>query len=184
MVRLYHPDKSTDIPAEAAHSRFRAITAAYDTLRGKKASGSADDGVDVDGNNANVDLRYQTTAAWRAAHRKRQQELYSTGAADEKWKDRIILFGLVAVGGLAWWLVCDRVLTDWLVGWVVTRWQTVAFVIANTMTTRKEALAEALNRTRQFEDHRFQERMEQQEALKKQQHRARMEEESRLSADS
>lgn len=48
--------------------------------------------------NPSVDLRYQTTAAWRAAHRRRQQELYSTGAVDDKWKDRIILFGVVSVG--------------------------------------------------------------------------------------
>ena len=95
LVRLYHPDKASDVPPDIAHARFQAITHAYDALRGKVASGSADDGSP---SNPSVDLRYQTTAAWRAAHRRRQQELYSSGAVDDKWKDRIILFGVISVG--------------------------------------------------------------------------------------
>ncbi|KAF6763197.1 hypothetical protein DFP72DRAFT_526671 [Ephemerocybe angulata] len=152
LVRIYHPDKATDLAAEDAHARFRAITSAYDILRGKRTGGIGEDGVDG-GINANVDLRYQTTAAWRAAHRKRQQELYSSGAADEKWKDRIILFGVVS---------------------------TIVFVVANTFTTRKEAMAEALSRTRGVNEYRFSE--QQQARLRQQQDRARAEEESRLSA--
>ncbi|KAJ3539410.1 hypothetical protein NMY22_g4749 [Coprinellus aureogranulatus] len=143
LVRLYHPDKATDIPAEAAHARFRSITNAYDILRGKKASGTEE----APAGNPSVDLRYQTTAAWRAAHRKRQKDLYSTGAVDDKWKDRIILFGVLS---------------------------TIVFVLVNTATTRREVLADVLNRPRVDGKYRFpEERVKQIQAV----------EDARLSAE-
>jgi hypothetical protein len=93
LVRLYHPDKaSTTVPPEVAHERFQAITTAYDILRGKKsypgASGSSSSGVE--------DRSYHTTAAYRAA-RRRRQELYASGAVDDRWKDRMFLGLAVAV---------------------------------------------------------------------------------------
>jgi hypothetical protein len=111
LVRLYHPDKASDVPPDIAHARFQAITHAYDSLRGKVASGSTDDGSP---SNPSVDLRYQTTAAWRAAHRRRQQELYSSGAVDDKWKDRIILFGVVSVGVWSWFRRNGSAMLSWL----------------------------------------------------------------------
>ncbi|EAU91107.2 hypothetical protein CC1G_03275 [Coprinopsis cinerea okayama7 len=111
LVRLYHPDKASDVPADVAHHRFQVITHAYDVLRGKKASGT----VDGDQANPSVDLRYQTTAAWRTMHRRRTEELYKSGAADDKWKDRLIVAGVIG---------------------------TILFVITNTMTTRREVMAE------------------------------------------
>lgn len=92
LVRIYHPDKASDVVSlEVARERFQAITAAYDILRGKKpykgASGSSS-GLE--------DRSYQTTAAYRAA-RRRRQELYSSGAVDDRWKDRIFLGLVVAV---------------------------------------------------------------------------------------
>lgn len=77
---------------DVAHARFRAITAAYDTLRGKTPSASADNGFTASAQ----DRSYQTTAAWRAA-RQRRQELYTSGAVDDSWKDGIILGGAVLV---------------------------------------------------------------------------------------
>ncbi|KAG5643600.1 hypothetical protein DXG03_000608 [Asterophora parasitica] len=87
LVRIYHPDKvgAGSLSAEAAHARFQSITAAYDALRGKTPL--------VDSPQTAQDTRYPTTAAWRA--RSRRQELYA--GKDERWKDRVILFGVVAV---------------------------------------------------------------------------------------
>ncbi|TFK25232.1 DnaJ-domain-containing protein [Coprinopsis marcescibilis] len=116
LVRLYHPDKPSPVSADIAHQRFQQITNAYDILRGKKASGT----IEPDGSNPSVDLRYQTTAAWRTMHKRRSQELYRSGAADEKWKDRIILAGVIG---------------------------TILFVIHNTWTTRREVMQEAYGRT-------------------------------------
>lgn len=93
LVRLYHPDKASDVSPDVAHQRFQVITHSYDVLRGKKASGT----VDHEQVNPSVDLRYQTTAAWRARHRRRSEELYKSGAADDKWKDRLILAGVIGV---------------------------------------------------------------------------------------
>jgi len=92
LVRIYHPDKTSGVVSlEVARERFQAITAAYDILRGKKpcqgASGSST-GLE--------DRSYQTTAAYRAA-RRRRQELYSSGAVDDRWKDRIFLGLVIAV---------------------------------------------------------------------------------------
>ncbi|KAJ3576747.1 hypothetical protein NP233_g210 [Leucocoprinus birnbaumii] len=86
LVRIYHPDKASNtVSPEIAHERFQAITTAYDILRGRKphlASRPTSSGVE--------DRSYQTTAAYRAA-RRRRQELYSSGAIDDRWKDRIFL---------------------------------------------------------------------------------------------
>lgn len=97
LVRIYHPDKaSSSVPPDLAHERFQAITTAYDILRGKKpypgASTSGASGVE--------DRSYQTTAAYRAA-RRRRQELYSSGAVDDRWKDRIFLGLAFAVSWFA-----------------------------------------------------------------------------------
>ncbi|EKM80581.1 hypothetical protein AGABI1DRAFT_36986 [Agaricus bisporus var. burnettii JB137-S8] len=98
LVRIYHPDKaSSSIHPDIAHERFQAITTAYDILRGKKASGFS-------GHSNPQDLSYQTTAAYRAA-RKRRQELYSSGAVDHRWKDRIFI-GLVLAVSIVCILVC------------------------------------------------------------------------------
>ncbi|CAA7261766.1 unnamed protein product [Cyclocybe aegerita] len=114
LVRLYHPDKPCGVSPEIAHERFQAISAAYDVLRGKKLDDT------LAGESGSTDTRYQTTAAYRAMRRKRQ-ELYDSGAVDDSRKDKIILFGVFA---------------------------TILIVIVNTATTRREALAEAVARSR------------------------------------
>ncbi|KAF9449172.1 DnaJ-domain-containing protein [Macrolepiota fuliginosa MF-IS2] len=94
LVRIYHPDKaSSSVSPDLAHERFQAITTAYDVLRGKKPHlGTAPGASGVE------DRSYQTTAAYRAA-RRRRQELYSSGAVDDRWKDRIFLgLALTTVG--------------------------------------------------------------------------------------
>jgi len=93
LVRLYHPDKpGLSVSPEVAHAQFQAITAAYDVLRGKTPPGSAPS---PSGSRA-TDTTYGTTAAWRAV-RQRRQELYNSGAADDSWKDKIIILGVVGV---------------------------------------------------------------------------------------
>ncbi|KAF9529264.1 hypothetical protein CPB83DRAFT_790312 [Crepidotus variabilis] len=122
LVRLYHPDKAglaaagSTSTADEAHARFQAITAAYDSLRGKTPlkEGSGDS------TSSTIDRRYQTTAAYRTMQRKRQ-ELYNTGAIDDSHLDKILIAGVVG---------------------------TVLFVIFHTLTMRREAMAEAVARTR------------------------------------
>ncbi|GLB37154.1 putative dnaJ molecular chaperone homology domain [Lyophyllum shimeji] len=112
LVRVYHPDKAgSDVSSEIAHARFQSITKAYDALRRRApltTSGSS---------SPSQDTRYPTAAAWRA--RSRQQELYA--GKDERWKDRVILFGVVA---------------------------TVVTVVAQVFSMRRQALAEAVARNR------------------------------------
>ena len=94
LVRLYHPDKpGLPVSPEVAHAQFQAITAAYDVLRGKPLPG----GPPSPSGSKAADTTYRSTAAWRAA-RQRRQELYNSGAADESWKDKIIILGVVGVG--------------------------------------------------------------------------------------
>lgn len=92
LVRIYHPDKVGGVvPLEIARERFQTITTAYDILRGEKSrTGNS-------GPSSGLENRsYQTTAAYRAA-RRRRQELYSSGVVDDRWKDRIFLGLAVAV---------------------------------------------------------------------------------------
>ncbi|KAF9010657.1 hypothetical protein BDQ17DRAFT_1234601, partial [Cyathus striatus] len=118
LVRLYHPDKAgSSLSAEIAHARFQSITAAYDALRGKTPFTS--DGL-ATAQGSYQDRSYQTTAAFRAAQRRRQ-ELYSKGAADDSWKDKIILFGVIS---------------------------TILIVIAQTVNTRHETLAQVYAKKR------------------------------------
>ncbi|KAK7472864.1 hypothetical protein VKT23_000972 [Stygiomarasmius scandens] len=117
LVRIYHPDKAdTSIPPQQAHSRFQSISNAYNALRGKSSS---QDSVSP----AHRDPNYATTAARRAMHLRRHRELYEAGAIDDRWKDRIIVFGIVA---------------------------TIAAFVAQTAMTRNEALEEVLYRSRQI----------------------------------
>ncbi|KAF8160658.1 hypothetical protein B0H34DRAFT_697557 [Crassisporium funariophilum] len=123
LVLLYHPDKvGSSASSDVAHARFQAITAAYDKLRKKTPLDGSPLGP---GGPFSVDTRYQTTAAWRAM-RRRRQELYASGAVDDGKKDKLILVGVV---------------------------MTVFIVIIQTATTRREALADAVVRTRQLAAH-------------------------------
>lgn len=91
-------------------------------LRDKTPSGSA---LSPSGAKA-ADSTYRSTAAWRAT-RQRRQELYNSGAADESWKDKIIILGVVG---------------------------TILIVVYETTTTRREAMAEAVARSRNYGVHR------------------------------
>ncbi|THU87713.1 hypothetical protein K435DRAFT_848877 [Dendrothele bispora CBS 962.96] len=122
LVRIYHPDKTdSSIPPHQAHSRFQSISNAYNTLRGKPSSPS--NSADPD-SQAYRDPNYATTAARRAMHLRRHRELYEGGAVDDRWKDRIIIFGIVTA---------------------------VAVFVAQTALTRNEALEEVLYRSRQIQ---------------------------------
>ena len=90
LVRLYHPDKiGTSTSSDIAHTRFQAITAAYDVLRGKAPD-------NVSGISGSANVPYQTTASWRAM-RKRRQELYDSGPVNDGTNDNLIIIGVVAV---------------------------------------------------------------------------------------
>ncbi|KAL9711491.1 hypothetical protein Ac2012v2_004562 [Leucoagaricus gongylophorus] len=120
LVRIYHPDKVGGVvPLEIARERFQTITTAYDILRGEKSrTGNS-------GPSSGLENRsYQTTAAYRAA-RRRRQELYSSGVVDDRWKDRIFLGLAVA---------------------------TVAMFILQISTTRREVMADVMMNPRQTGD--------------------------------
>ncbi|KDR75059.1 hypothetical protein GALMADRAFT_69917 [Galerina marginata CBS 339.88] len=118
LVRHYHPDKvgeSTD--SSTALARFRAITAAYDTLRGKTPHNH-----NASTGSSNLEARYRTTAAYRAMRQKRQ-ELYESGAVDDTRTDKLLIAGVIF---------------------------TIVFVLYHTLTTRRAALADAMDRSRRF----------------------------------
>ncbi|KAF9050279.1 hypothetical protein BJ165DRAFT_1525540 [Panaeolus papilionaceus] len=134
LVRIYHPDKlGPSADAEAAHARFQSISFAYDSLRGKTPL----PGVAGSTTPSATKTPYQKTTAY--AHlRKRQQDLYSSGAADESWKDRLILAGVVL---------------------------TVVIVMAQTAITRRGVLKEAMVNSRQLADDERQRKLRVEEAL-------------------
>ncbi|KAI0630460.1 hypothetical protein C8Q77DRAFT_1133143 [Trametes polyzona] len=98
LVRIHHPDSpfGRDLSPALRHSRFQSITAAYDILRGK--SNGAHGPVDI--YRAELERRRRARAAYeasRARPRPSPQEWPAT--ADDRWKDRIILFvGILALG--------------------------------------------------------------------------------------
>lgn len=103
-MRLYHPDKiGVSASSDLAHARFQAITAAYDILRRK--SSALDDPLSSS-SSASPTARYQTTAAYRAM-RKKRQELYNSGPVDDSRKDKIIIFGVIMVFFFVWISFCE-----------------------------------------------------------------------------
>ncbi|KAG5637983.1 hypothetical protein H0H81_002344 [Sphagnurus paluster] len=118
LVRIYHPDKvDPSVSPESAHARFQLITFAYDALRGKTP---VDDSATPKA--PAQDFRHPTTAA-----RSRHHELYA--GKDDRWKDRVILAGVVA---------------------------TVGILVAQIFSTRRQAMAEAAARSRHLDDQRRQ----------------------------
>nr|VWP01883.1 Polygalacturonase (PG) (EC (Pectinase) [Ganoderma boninense] len=104
LVRVHHPDApyGRDLSPAIRRSRFQAITAAYDTLRGKRGSG-ADGPVDI--YREEILRRKRAWAAHEEARRRSghpwedQQGQKWKASADDRWKDRIILIiGIMALG--------------------------------------------------------------------------------------
>jgi len=96
LVRLYHPDKvGTSTSSDIAHTRFQAITAAYDILTGKAPSNTSEAS-----GSGSVNVPFQTTASWRAM-RKRRQELYDSGPINDGKSDNLIIIGVVATVAIA-----------------------------------------------------------------------------------
>ncbi|KAH9893608.1 hypothetical protein C8Q73DRAFT_648190 [Cubamyces lactineus] len=98
LVRIHHPDSpfGRDISPAIRRSRFQAITAAYDTLRGKTSGSNGP----IDVYRAELERRRRARAAYEASRRRAgaQAEVW-TASADDRWKDRIILFvGIMALG--------------------------------------------------------------------------------------
>jgi len=107
LVRIYHPDSpvSRALPPEITDGRFQSIAKAYDALRGRKS-------VIPGAIQSHSDVQRTTSDPWRARQSRRLD--LDTGG-DDRWKDRIILFGVIF---------------------------TIAGFVAQTMVTRREALVE------------------------------------------
>ncbi|TFK83614.1 hypothetical protein K466DRAFT_554769 [Polyporus arcularius HHB13444] len=105
LVRVHHPDSShgRDLSPLVRRHRFQAITAAYDVLRGRKSAASMNGPGDI--YRQEIERRRRAQAAY-AASRMRSEHAYQhpsgaqwSASADDRWKDRIILFvGLMALG--------------------------------------------------------------------------------------
>ncbi|KAF8210115.1 hypothetical protein K438DRAFT_1959397 [Mycena galopus ATCC 62051] len=86
LVKIHHPDKvDQSVPSGVAHARFQAITSAYNALRTNSVSSAGHDRAEA------------PTPAARAMY-KRSRNLYSgPQLADDSWKDRIIVAGVIFV---------------------------------------------------------------------------------------
>ncbi|KAJ7096427.1 hypothetical protein C8R44DRAFT_644016 [Mycena epipterygia] len=84
LVRIYHPDKvDPSIPPDVVHARFQAIATAYNALRADLPSSGQDK------------AHTAATPTARAMY-KRSRNLYSgPQLADESWKDRLIVAGVI-----------------------------------------------------------------------------------------
>ncbi|KAI0764751.1 hypothetical protein C8Q74DRAFT_1283706 [Fomes fomentarius] len=105
LVRVHHPDAPNgyNLSPEVRRSRFQAITAAYDTLRGKWSGGSSNSADDI--YRQELDRRRRARAAYEASLGRGTFSYEQTpgktweASADDRWKDRIILFiGIMALG--------------------------------------------------------------------------------------
>ncbi|KIJ96936.1 hypothetical protein K443DRAFT_106389, partial [Laccaria amethystina LaAM-08-1] len=74
------------------HAHFQAITEAYDVLKGKTSQSRA---LSLSDSQA-LDTTYRSRAAWRTMRQSRQ-ELYKSGAANESWKDTVIILGVAGM---------------------------------------------------------------------------------------
>jgi hypothetical protein len=85
LVKIYHPDKmDPSVPSDVAHARFQAIATAYGALSANSS---------VPG-----DRPIQNATPTARAMYKRSRNLYSgPQLADESWKDRIMVAGLIFV---------------------------------------------------------------------------------------
>ncbi|RDB27689.1 hypothetical protein Hypma_003253 [Hypsizygus marmoreus] len=91
LVRCHHPDSAqcrSLAPAER-HARFQSITAAYDVLRGKPSGLAPSDPYreEVLRRKQYYQAHYSRRAEYARSHRTEW-----TASADDRWKDRIILF--------------------------------------------------------------------------------------------
>ncbi|KAK7057256.1 flavin carrier protein 2 [Favolaschia claudopus] len=123
LVRKYHPDKvDSSVPSHIAHARFQAITAAYNALRTNPSASSGHDRTET------------PTPAARAMY-KRRRNLYSgPQLADDTWKDRIIVAGVIFVFSLLLLLNSDD-------SWAT---QTAFCFIAQAAMTRHALLQDAM----------------------------------------
>ncbi|KAA1472887.1 hypothetical protein DENSPDRAFT_839258 [Dentipellis sp. KUC8613] len=96
LVRIYHPDSPVArvYPPEVSQARFHAISAAYDTLRGRKPGAVADEA----GSSRRHDFHDLSNAVWRARQRQKAEKL-SVGR-DDRWKDSIIFGAIFLAGGV------------------------------------------------------------------------------------
>ncbi|KAK7691897.1 hypothetical protein QCA50_005302 [Cerrena zonata] len=120
LVRIYHPDSIVNraVAPEIAQARFQSISAAYDVLRGKRRA--AGSLADPEDPTPGVvhDYHRLSTAMWRAKQRRRAD--LSLGI-DERWKERLF-FGAILL--------------------------TIGAFVAQTYSTRRQAIASAMENPR------------------------------------
>ncbi|KAF8075290.1 hypothetical protein FPV67DRAFT_1408319 [Lyophyllum atratum] len=101
LVRCHHPDSThcRSLTPSERHARFQAITAAYDTLRGKPTSATYDPYMEEVMRRKQY---YQAHYARRAQYARPQRAEWHA-SADDRWKDRVILLVgiLTLAAGLA-----------------------------------------------------------------------------------
>ncbi|KAI0362232.1 hypothetical protein OH77DRAFT_1388338 [Trametes cingulata] len=101
LVRIHHPDSpfGGDLSPAVRRARFQSITAAYDILRGRTNGSNGP----VDIYRAELERRRRARAAYEASRSYTNPQAHDWSAsADDRWKDRIILF----VGILVRLLLC------------------------------------------------------------------------------
>ena len=97
-MRVHHPDSPSgrDLSPAIRRSRFQAITAAYDSLRGKRSGSGSHGPTDI--YRQELERRRRARAAYEASRNgggfayERHPDQTWTASADDRWKDRIILF--------------------------------------------------------------------------------------------
>ncbi|KAE9409692.1 hypothetical protein BT96DRAFT_970027 [Gymnopus androsaceus JB14] len=105
LVRIYHPDKvGASMSSEAAHARFQAITAAYDSLRkggriGLKNAHMFDEYADEIARRKNIFYKHNQFRNRGPNPARGYEPRYSWNSnADDRWKDQMILaFGIVSI---------------------------------------------------------------------------------------
>lgn len=92
LVRIYHPDSPVNrrLPSATAQVRFQAITAAYDTLRGKTRY----DSEHPEAEKVKHNLHNLNSAMWKARQQRRAELRVGL---DDRWKDSIMLGAVVVV---------------------------------------------------------------------------------------
>ncbi|KAF8468111.1 hypothetical protein DFH94DRAFT_777198 [Russula ochroleuca] len=99
LARTFHPDSpaSQALPSSVRHTRFHAVTRAYDILRGRSNAhlghGFADDVY-----SAELARRRRQHAHRHAYYQRATSEGAEAGGADDAWKDQVIIIvGLASI---------------------------------------------------------------------------------------
>ena len=98
LARTFHPDSpaSRTLPLSVRHSRFHAVTRAYDILRGR-SNAHLGRGFTDDIYSAELARRRRQHAHRYAYYQRAAPESAEAGGADDAWKDQVIIVVGLAV---------------------------------------------------------------------------------------